>query len=635
MRKCYTFLLVSLCLSLTAFSQNSSLNLTGANNMTAGVDVIPVTGNFAVEFWVYVPHSTNDGDFHTMISEGQPGLAFSIGLASDGTVQVGDPAAWPSTGFPMPFDTWTHIALSFDQADINGALLYVNGKYITNVAGFFFNDDQPFRIGVQTDLTQPLVGRIDEVKVWNTPRSAALIKSDMFGVPNNADNTLNAYYNMNDGSNTIVTNSADFTGSLQNGSINGDVGGLLSWQSSPIQYGNNALVFDGVDDQVDIPALADKSYDLSSGGTVEFWVNPSTLPTSGWSTIFGNRGPGGVRYSIQLSASQIGIDNGTTVNTLNYAVPAGTNTWTHMAFVMDGSNNTLVYVAGQPLATIVGTPGGGIGQPVTLGISKNISGPDNNPFTGGIDEVRIWKTQRSAAEILANRDNTLNGTETDLIGQFTFDQGASNGDDDGFRTALDNSNIANHGTLANFALTGTTSNFTLHNLTGELPVTLTAFTAVRSGNDAVLQWKTATEENTSEFIIERSADGKKYTDVGNVPAAGNSKTMLSYSYIDPKPGRNSIYYRLKQVDLDGNYVFSSVRLINFPANDKLIWYPTGKGTAEVLLQHGGSEPYTLFDAGGHLLRMGQLANGKAQISQLPPGIYYFHTLLYTTAILLP
>jgi len=638
MGKSYPFLLVILCLSLITRAQNSSLNFTGSNYVLAGPDVINPNGDFSIEFWTYVPGSMNNG-VHTIMSEGSLGSAFFIGYGADGTIQVGD--FWGPTGVPMVFDKWTHIALTYSLLT-SVSNLYVDGKLMTSTTAFSFTDDQPFRIGVQVDLSQPFTGLIDEVKAWNSTRSAAQVKSDLFGIPDLHDNNLIAYYKMDDGSGTTATNSSLKTGSNQDGAITGDPGGTNSWASSPIQFGNNALVFDGVDDQVNIPALADNSYDLSTanGGTVEFWVNPTSL-NSNWSTILGNRGTGGVRYSFHLSATQIGVDNGTTINTLDYALPTGANNWTHIAFVLDGANPIAVYVGGIFQGNISATGpdqplGTAIGQDITIGTAANTPRIDETTFNGGIDEVRIWNYKRSGAQIAGTKDFTLSGNESGLIGQFSFDMGVSSGNNANLLTALDNSTLANHGTLANFALTGATSNFAVHPLTAiPLPVILTAFTANRSGNEAVLHWQTATEQNTRNFIIERSSDGNTYTDIGTTPAAGNSSAPTDYSFIDPEPGQNNNFYRLKQVDLDDKFVYSPVRVVSFPTSGKLIWYTTGKGSADILLQQGNNQLYALFDAAGRLLRTGQLFNGRTSISQLPPGIYFVRAGTYTATISLP
>ena len=307
-----------------------------------------------------------------------------------------------------------------------------------------------------------------------------------------------------------------------------------------------------------------------------------------------------------------------------------------IAVTFDGGTTTTVYVNGLLQGTITGSLGAASGQHLTLGMAKNISGPDDNPFTGGIDEVRIWNTQRTAAQISANWKTTLTGTESGLIAQYTFDQGVSGADDAGLTTAFDNTANANDGALLNFALTGASSNFTTHALlSGPLPVTIAGFTAVRSGNETILQWQTATEQNSREFVIERSSDGKTYTAIGSVEATGNSQTLQDYAYTDAQPLPNTNFYRLKQVDQDGKFDYSLVRMVSFSTTGKLLWYLTGRSSAGILLQQGSDEPYALFDAAGRLLRSGSLANGRTQLSQLPPGIYFARVSTTTITIAIP
>ncbi len=105
------------------------------------------------------------------------------------------------------------------------------------------------------------------------------------------------------------------------------------------------------------------------------------------------------------------------------------------------------------------------------------------------------------------------------------DQGApSGGTNTGLITAIDNTANNDHGTLMNFSLSGSTSNFTTNPQT-ILPVNLTYFTATKDANQALLAWQTAQEEeNSADFFVERSGDGKQYSTIGTVPAAGNSST---------------------------------------------------------------------------------------------------------------
>jgi hypothetical protein len=94
-----------------------------------------------------------------------------------------------------------------------------------------------------------------------------------------------------------------------------------------------------------------------------------------------------------------------------------------------------------------------------------------------------------------------------------------------------------------------------------LPVTYTYFNARKVNNDAVLSWETATEINSDYFEIQTSADGKSFTALGRLKAAGNSSTPKSYSYVDRNITIGDHFYRLKQVDRDGKSEYSTVRLV--------------------------------------------------------------------------
>ncbi|MFI5129379.1 MAG: T9SS type A sorting domain-containing protein [Chitinophagales bacterium] len=102
---------------------------------------------------------------------------------------------------------------------------------------------------------------------------------------------------------------------------------------------------------------------------------------------------------------------------------------------------------------------------------------------------------------------------------------------------------------------------------GPLPVTLADFTGTIVNNNSVnLAWKTYSELNSKEFVIERSADGANFETIHVVAAAGTSNIVRNYSYLDNNlPQKLILYYRLKQVDQDGQYQYSNVVRIRFKA----------------------------------------------------------------------
>ncbi|MCH2228746.1 MAG: T9SS type A sorting domain-containing protein [Crocinitomicaceae bacterium] len=107
---------------------------------------------------------------------------------------------------------------------------------------------------------------------------------------------------------------------------------------------------------------------------------------------------------------------------------------------------------------------------------------------------------------------------------------------------------------------------------GLLPVELTNFNARKSNESSLLTWETISEINNDKFIIQHSLDAHHFTDVGEVKGSGNSQQLLDYLWIHDRPFDGTNYYRLKQVDFDGAYEYSEIRIVQF-APSKLNVYP--------------------------------------------------------------
>lgn len=89
------------------------------------------------------------------------------------------------------------------------------------------------------------------------------------------------------------------------------------------------------------------------------------------------------------------------------------------------------------------------------------------------------------------------------------------------------------------------------------PVELLNFDATYNPNETVLlNWRTASERNNAYFLIERSGDGINYSVIGKVIGKNNSSEISAYSFIDNAPGEGVHYYRLKQVDINGQFEYS-------------------------------------------------------------------------------
>jgi hypothetical protein len=98
-----------------------------------------------------------------------------------------------------------------------------------------------------------------------------------------------------------------------------------------------------------------------------------------------------------------------------------------------------------------------------------------------------------------------------------------------------------------------------------LPVVFKSFTAKSNAADVVLNWSTATEINNKHFVVERSVNGADYTAIGTVAA----NITYNYQFTDSKVSSPVVYYRLKQVDIDGNSTYSIVVKVNNQASVQL------------------------------------------------------------------
>lgn len=129
--------------------------------------------------------------------------------------------------------------------------------------------------------------------------------------------------------------------------------------------------------------------------------------------------------------------------------------------------------------------------------------------------------------------------------------------------------------IIGLARSATTPDIGAYEFAGVLPVKLLKFTATRSGSDVIVNWATATEINSSKFIVERSADGIAFSEAGTLAAAGNSSAYLQYRFIDRSAVNFAtsqvIYYRLKSVDKDAKYEYSNVVAVHLDNKDQVVF----------------------------------------------------------------
>jgi len=99
-----------------------------------------------------------------------------------------------------------------------------------------------------------------------------------------------------------------------------------------------------------------------------------------------------------------------------------------------------------------------------------------------------------------------------------------------------------------------------------MPVKLTSFDGTYSNGVATLNWQTSQELNNDRFELYRSNDGSDFELAATIAGAGNSSLPRDYMYQDRINLDGNVYYKLKQIDIDGKFSFS--KIVKLSSNDK-------------------------------------------------------------------
>jgi hypothetical protein len=153
-------------------------------------------------------------------------------------------------------------------------------------------------------------------------------------------------------------------------------------------------------------------------------------------------------------------------------------------------------------------------------------------------------------------------------------------------------------------------------------------------------WATATEKNNSHFVVERSEDNLTFVTIGSVQAAGNTTQLSRYEFLDGSAPTSAIYYRIKQVDLDGTASYSPLAVVTAVGSTKapLTIYPNPSTTADLVNVNGleldEAINAQLFDANGRQIGSfsGVLANGAGLPAELRPTTAGIYQLVITPAV---
>ncbi|MNS45039.1 hypothetical protein D3C72_774980 [compost metagenome] len=161
-----------------------------------------------------------------------------------------------------------------------------------------------------------------------------------------------------------------------------------------------------------------------------------------------------------------------------------------------------------------------------------------------------------------------------------------------------------------------------------LPVQLTTFTATKAQGSVVLDWTTASEQHNKGFAVEHSTDARNWNTIGfvnSLAASGNSDVALNYSYTHKDPVNGNNFYRLKQTDFDGNYVYSPVRMVGFIQTENTIRILPNPVRSELWIQGlNGSNKVVITNATGQVMvtiKTENVSSHMVNMGHYAPGLY--------------
>jgi 1,4-alpha-glucan branching enzyme len=157
-----------------------------------------------------------------------------------------------------------------------------------------------------------------------------------------------------------------------------------------------------------------------------------------------------------------------------------------------------------------------------------------------------------------------------------------------------------------------------------IPVELRTFTAELMGkNDVALSWQTVSERDNDYFAVERSFDGKNFSDIGRVKGRGASAQAVDYDFTDRNLPNGVAYYRLRQTDFSGQTEYSSIVSVKIQnGQSKVLVYPNPTSDKIYIQNAADTEGGILVDKMGRTVLKTPTAATEINIQHLPTGVYF-------------
>jgi hypothetical protein len=157
-----------------------------------------------------------------------------------------------------------------------------------------------------------------------------------------------------------------------------------------------------------------------------------------------------------------------------------------------------------------------------------------------------------------------------------------------------------------------------------LPVNLMSFQATENtrSQSIALNWQVASERNMKSYVVQRSADGKKFEDITTL-VAKNLEDRVNYSFEDKNPLKNINYYRLSMIENDGSFKFSHIQTARIEEKNAVTIAPNPTTNYFEIKGIEAFESIDIYDINGRVVRQFKSNNpSEFDVSNLEKGVYH-------------
>lgn len=370
--------------------------------------------------------------------------------------------------------------------------------------------------------------------------------------------------------------------------------------------------------------------DVSDNWTFETWVKIDNFhPSSDYDVIMDRRTVFSMYLISDVNADYairfVARDSGGNIIASLRSDGSGSNLnfdeWVHVAATRDGTTARL-FINGVQVATSTDPDFNLTASTNALNFGARYWGAYSRYLVGEMDEIRISDVARYHQTGFTPDRTQLFTPDGNTLLLLHLDEGSGNSLGDASRHFF-GTDLRNSPYLANWVVVDV------------LPVKYASpLSAKVEGESILLEWATATETNNKGFNIERSEDGKNWTNIAWVAGKATSNQLHNYRFVDSAPHSGINYYRLKQVDFDEKFEYSNIVTAVLENRGEVQLFPNPVTDWLTIKSREGVpvQEVHVLDYSGKEVNVEWGDNEELDISTLTPGVYFVKIKLFNEIV---